>query len=291
MQIERHRQWLEAKGLAHRIVAGQLFFRRQMWITPLGPAANPFQLQATEAQSLVSELGGWWVAWTTPKDPGASAERWYAVVCKQFAPVDALPAKRRSEMNRALRNCEVRRVAAEEIGRDGYETYVEALRGYAGGGDVTVPTQAEFAAGLRRESEFSDIRHHWGVYHQGAMVGYAHCSIYGDVEADYSYVKLHPKFLSLYPGYALIYRMNEFYLGTEKFRYVNDGWRSVLHDTGMQKFLIQKFGFELMPLDLNLHFRRPLGTMLNLSVPVHPLLRRANRKMAALLQLWSLRAA
>lgn len=287
--VERHSELLAKKGHRHAVLNGQLFVRRQKWVNPVGPACVEYKLTPAEAEGLARQLGGLWVAWTGGFDPEASPDRWYAVICRKFCPKDEMPAKRRYEVNKSLRSCEVKRVDADEIARHGYEVHVEALKGY--GAEVSVPTREQFAAAVRRDSGFDDIRHHWAAYSGGEMIGFAHCSIYDRLEVDYSMIKLHPKHLPLYPGYGLIYRMNEYYLGECGVGCVNDGWRSVLHDTGMQEFLVQKFAFEKMPLALHVHFRRPLGAMLSLSTPIHPILSRWNRKLAAVFQLRSLRTA
>jgi hypothetical protein len=105
------------------------------------------------------------------------------------------------------------------------------------------------------------------------------------VEVDYTLIKLDPKYLNLYPAYALLYRMNEFYLGEQKFEYVNDGWRSVFHDTGVQEFLIGKFNFEKRPARLRMHFRPPLAALLRLATPLHSLMTRMDRRLGATLEL------
>lgn len=289
--VERHRELLARKGHPHAMVNGQLFVRRQKWVSPVGPSSQKYEITPADAALLARKLGGLWVAWTSGFEPEANPDRWYSVICRKFCDKDNLPAKRRYEVNKSLRSCEVRRVDADEIARHGYEVHVEALKSYGNTAAVAVPTREQFAARVRSDAGFDDIRHHWAAYSNGEMVGFAHCSVYDRVEVDYSLIKLHPKHLPLYPGYALIYRMNEHYLGECGVGCVNDGWRSVLHDTGVQDFLIQKFGFEKMPLALHIHFRRPLGALLNLTTPLHPALSRWNRQLAALFELRSLRTA
>ena len=79
--------------------------------------------------------------------------------------------------------------------------------------------------------------------------------------------------------------MNEFYLHEKGFEYVNDGWRSILHETAVQDFLIGKFNFEKALTLLRVEFCPPLGILLNISTPIHPALRRLDKRFAALLEL------
>ena len=84
--------------------------------------------------------------------------------------------------------------------------------------------------------------------------------------------------------------MYEFYLGAEGFDYVNDGWRSIFHETGVQDFLMQKFNFEKAHTNLRVQFRQPIAALLQISVPLHPVLSRADNRLKALLELRRLRS-
>ena len=47
----------------------------------------------------------------------------------------------------------------------------------------------------------------------------------------------------MYSSYALYFVMNSYYLKERKLKYVNEGTRSILHETNVQSFLIDKFKF------------------------------------------------
>lgn len=283
--VERHSAMLAAKGTPCMQVDGQLFARQRHWITPVGPAGQRFSLSRTQIRDLQEKLGGWWVSWTEGFEAKNDAASWYAVICRQYISAADMPAKRRYEVNRGLKNCEIRRVDAAEIARDAFEVHVAALESYAGNKGVSVPTAEQFAHRVLSDVPFADIKHHWGAYHQGRMVAFAQCLLYDRTEVDYTLIKLHPAHRDLYAGYALIQRMNEFYLREQGFEYVNDGWRSILHETNMQDFLIGKFNFEKAPARLRVQFRPPLGALLKLSAPFHPVLPRLDKRLGAVLQM------
>jgi hypothetical protein len=264
---DRYIESLRAKGRRYSLVDGQLFVRRERWIAPLGPAAQAYHLDRSQCRELLRKLGGLWVMWTDGFDSPDSGSDWHAVICRRHVPVEAVASgNTRSKLRRGLKNCEVRQVAVREIAQNGYETYCAALGDY-GQRLETLPTADEFARRVMTDEPFGDIRHQWAVYHEGQMVGFAQNLLYGQTEVDYTLIKLHPEYLNRYSSYALFYRMNEHYLAQAGFQYVNDGFRSIAHETGIQDFLIKEFGFEKARTGLHVHFRPPVGQVLRMVRP------------------------
>ena len=74
------------------------------------------------------------------------------------------------------------------------------------------------------------------------MVAYSINIIEGEV-VSYSSVKFDPCYVREYSGYALFYKMSDYYLADKKFTYINDGARCISHDTNIQEHLIKKHGF------------------------------------------------
>ena len=96
---------------------------------------------------------------------------------------------------------------------------------------------------------------HWAVTDKisGKLIGFAKCDIHENC-CMYTEIKIDPVHLSQYSNYALIYRMNEHYLSERKFLYVCDGLRNILHETNIQKYLINKFNFRRAYCNLNIHY-------------------------------------
>jgi hypothetical protein len=86
------------------------------------------------------------------------------------------------------------------------------------------------------------------------MISYAQNILLGR-SCSYGSMKFNPKDLNLYSSYALIYHMNEYYLNKNNFLYVNDGARSISHDTNIQDFLIKKIYFRKAYCRLNIIYR------------------------------------
>jgi hypothetical protein len=212
---------------------------------------------------------------------------WYAVVCDRFVSMDDMPSKHRSEVRRGLRNCQVRRIAPFDIAARGYEVFIAAVTSYS---RLTykICTAAQFRERLTAERDFSDVIHYWGVFHDDALIAYSQNMVFGSTEVNYSSIKIDPKHLSLYPSYALIYTMNEYYLNNG-FAYVNDGWRSIQHDTNVQQFLIRKFCFRRAFTRLLVNYRPVISMGLRAAFPLRHLLHRIHPKIAVLLTVEEIR--
>lgn len=287
--VKRYTEMLTAKSNQFELVNGVLFIRRDRWITPIGPAAQSFKIDKVHCRDLLHKLGGLWVMWTEGLESTHPASEWYAVICKEHKAVECvLSGNTRSKIRRGLKNCEVRQVDVSEIARNGYETYCAAHKGY-GNNISSLPTAEEFSRRVMTDESFYDIREHWAVYNEGRMVGFAQNLLYDKTEVDYTHIKLHPKYLNRYSSYALFYRMNEHYLSYSGFQYVNDGFRSISHDTGIQDFLIREFGFEKSYTNLNVYYRPPIGQLLQLARPFRSVAKAFYPKADAIFELDRLR--
>ena len=287
--VEQHAATLQAKNRRYAIVGGQLFTRKERWVVPVGPASQSYCLTPAQGRGLLAELGGLWVMWTDGFGPHAAASDWYAVICRRHLPVEEVASgNTRSKLRRGLKQCEVRPVDVRELAQNGYETYCAAVRGYSNHQEV-LPTAAEFARRIMSDEPFGETRHRWAAYCDGKMVAFAQNLIYDKTEVDYTVIKLHPEYLNRYSSYALIYRMNEHYLAQQQFDHVTDGFRSIVHQTGVQDFLVREFGFEQARTGLHVHYRPPLGGLLKLARPIRRLLMKAGPKAQALLELERIR--
>jgi hypothetical protein len=287
--VDRYAEMSRAKNRPCALVDGQLFTRREQWIAPIGPAGQAYRLDRHQCRDLLRKLGGLWVMWRDGLDSPSAGSDWYAVICRQHRAVEEISdGKRRSELRRALRECEVRKVDAGEVANQGYETYCTALQSHQKS-PAALSSESEFSRRVMTDAPFGDLRHQWGVYCNGKMIAFAQNLIYDTVEVNYTNIKLHPQYLKYYPAYALIYRMNEYYLSQKGFQYVNDGFKSIVHETGIQEFLIRKFGFEKAYTGLHVHYRPPLGQLLQAVRPFRTAVTTLCPKTKALFELERLR--
>ena len=286
--VERYIEMQRVKGNRFALLNGVLFIRRDRWIVPVGPVAQDFYVNKSQCRQLLHKLGGLWVMWTDGFELSSQCSDWYTVICRQHIPIETITnGKRRSELRRALRESEVRMVDAEEIARNGYETYSAVMTNRYP--FATLIKESEFRRRVRVDSLFNDLRHHWGAYCDGKMVAFAQNLIYDTVEVNYSMINLHPEYLNRYCGYHLIYKMNEYYLAEKNFQYVNDGFRSIGHETGIQDFLINKFGFEKAYTGLHVHYQPLFGQILRFSHPFRAIATQLFPKVQGLFEMDRLR--
>jgi hypothetical protein len=287
--FSRHLAALEIKGRRFVVINDRAFVRKGQAIVPFGPVGVDYSVDKQNKADLFKNLGGAWLQTTSGFSSGQinSNDRagWYAVICQEFVGLAEVPsANTRSQLRRALKNCEVHKTSARDVATLGYETYCAAhsrYRGWAG----KLPTRAEFANRVMTDEPWADIRHQWLVYVNGEVAGFAQVLVWGDLEADYTLIKLHPKFLKYYTGYALIHRLNEYYLAEKKVSYVSDGFRSVLHETNVQEFLVNKFGFRRARCNLRIAYRPPLGAIVAACRPIRGLLGKVHPNIRGLLEL------
>lgn len=110
------------------------------------------------------------------------------------------------------------------------------------------------------------------------MIAYSSNTVNDDI-VNYITIKFHPEYLKLYPSYALFYEMNRYYINELGLKYVNDGARSIAHDTNIQGFLIQKFNFRKAYCKLNIIYRWDIGIIVKILYPFRSIFSKFNHKV------------
>ena len=184
----------------------------------------------------IKENNAYFARWTSNFDCNKQTGFWY-VINDSYLKIEDYSKNTRSKIRRGLKNCRVKIVSLDKIKKFGYECYKYAFDNY--NTHLQPKSALEFVDDLDKldgEWEF------WGVFFDGKLIGYSQNRVVKDY-CDYSTIKFHPKYLKYYSSYALFFSMNNYYLNEMKFKYVNDGARSIFHETNIQSFLIQKFRF------------------------------------------------
>ena len=281
---DRFMALFEKRGEPATVVNGSIFKLYSGMVVPFGPVRTDYSLSPRDAAYALRSLGGTVLRTTTGFRAAGVADDWYAVICRRFTPIDGIASSNtRSKVRRALRNCEVRRISCAELAERGYEVYRRAFDRYRGA-DSPVP-ESVFAGHVLAGEGFDDVIEHWAVICEGELAGYSTTYVFGDTEASYSALKFHPDYLRRYSSYALFHAMNEDYLGEGRVAYVNDGFRSVLHDTDLQDFLERTFGFEKAYVGVDAHYRRPYGAVVRATFPFRNVLGRIDNRARAVYEL------
>ena len=278
--LRRFQELCDRRGERHFACRGSLFRVFSGVARPIGPVTQAHALNDADAREVMCALGARVVLWTDACDESKNTN-WYAVICKRFRPLEELDSKHRSEMRRGLKNCEVRRLDADFVAAHGYDVYLKAFQRYKGEARP-LWTEDGFRAYFAASRDFDDITHYWGAFSGPRLIALAANNLYNKTEVTYWMIKLDPEYLSTNVGYALIYVMNQHYLADCGYAYVNDGWRSLVHQTGVQDFLIRKFGFFRICTNLTVRYRPPLDWLVRATFPLRHRLGRLHRHLAAL---------
>ncbi len=201
-------------------------------------------------------------------------EFWF-VIKEYFGGLEELSANTRSKIRRGQKRNIARRVDAEHIAKFGYEVYKSAFEKY----DTFIKPidQKHFKERILS----NQMLEYWGVFDKESsrLVAYSENFI-EDNMCHYSTIKFHPDFLKHYTSYILIYEMNRYYLEEKKMRYVNDGARSISHETNVQKFLMEKFKFTKAYVKLNIAYRWNVGMMVKMLYPLRALVKKIDHPLA-----------
>lgn len=207
--------------------------------------------------------------WVTDFDSSKKTEFWY-IINDTVMELDDYSKNTRSKIRRGLKHCDVRLVSRQEIIDNAYDSYYAAFMKYKT--HLKCKDKTTF---IRELYDLSDEWDFWGIYHKGILIGYSQNRVFSDC-CDYSIIKFHPNFLKFYPSFALFYTMNKYYLNTKKLNYVNDGARSISHDTNIQDFLISKFKFRKAYCRMHICYHNRVNLLIKLIFPIRFILLKLN---------------
>lgn len=208
--------------------------------------------------------------WTTDFDCGYETNWWYVI---KDTPMDlaALKAKRRYEINKGIRNFDVKRIDAM--------AYVDALfditvAAYSGWPEKYRPQVKEeaFKRGLCNWCEFEV----YGAISRetGKLCAYALLKKH-EKWAEFNVLRADPKCEPQGINAAVVYGMlieNDGFIRNGG--YICDGSRSINHETAFQDYLEKYFGFRKAYCKLHLKFRPGVGILVGCIYPFRKMLKK-----------------
>lgn len=233
------------------------------------------ELSREEAQGLIQSNNVHFIRWTKNFDQTNSKLFWF-VIKDGSSSLDELSGNTRSKVRRGLKRLVIKKLSNKELlDHNAYRVYLEANKKY--NDYVSEVSENEFGENILSCS--NDVYDFWGVFLKDTdeLVAYGQNYI-SDNSCEYAVLKFHPKYLKHYLSYALIYEMNNYYLNEQGFRYVNDGARSIGHDTNIQGFLIDKFKFRKAYCDLAIVYSQKLKLIIKLLFPLRSLFYKSGNK-------------
>ena len=275
--VDPYVEWLRARQVPLFGGCGILWrlYRNTLIPAPLRPV--PVHVPQAEGHALLRKSGALFLRYFS----SSSAEPtlfWY-VGCAEYD-FDSLSAKMRTKIRRAYKDCEVRKLDALWIAEHGYGCYSAAFQRYR----HNTPVSAEVFTAEHLDCATGPFEF-WGAFVGGNLASYAKCV----VEREFVTMvasKIDPAYASSLPSYALMDTVLRRYV-LEGRKHMNNGFRSIDHETNRQEFLLQ-FGYRREYCDLRIVYRQSINLLVNVSYPAKPLIDRARligpvRKLRTLL--------
>jgi hypothetical protein len=282
--VSRYAELFKQQGIPHLILEGKLFKVYSRMVMPEGPSKEDFSVSNDSIKHLFKFFNSPLIRLTCGFSQSSEAG-YYSMLCDAFVSVDEIKNKKvKYEINRAIRLCSVRKLNAKEIADLAYPIYVKAIRSYSNF-NGNIPDENTFRKNILNTSQFEDIVHYWGVFFDNQLCGFATNYIYDKLEVNYSMIKYDPDFFSKGISYALIYRMNEYYLGNQGFEFATDGYTSLLHESNVQSFLQRNFDFYPKPIHLYLTWKFPFSLLIPISQPFSNVLAKFDPRFKAIYRL------
>jgi hypothetical protein len=241
----RYAEWLAGQGVPLYHGGGVEWQRYHEALVPVEGFPCFVNLEPGEARSLLEESGAWLLRYSS--DPTEVDTTWWYIVCDTYD-ISALKSNRRNKIRRGHRNCSVRKLSPHWLADYGYECYTAAFKRYSGSEPDSREEYREIVL-----STTNGPFEYWGVLVDDQLVGYTKC-IVEERYVSLPVIKFHPEFLRLYSSYALFDSMLSHYVA-ERGMAVCNGNRSVAHDTNIQEFLRDQFGFRHLFCKLNIVYR------------------------------------
>ena len=238
-------------------------------LIPNLPPHKVINITKNQAKELIKKYNVYFIRWVSEWDIEKS-KFWY-IIKDEKESLDNYNSNNRRKIRKALKTYEIKLVSKNTMIDYGYEVYINAFKRYKT--FLKPMTLEQFQNSILKSNA-----EYWGVFFNGKLIAYSQ-NIIQNNSCNYAVIKLHPDYLKHYPAYGLFYKMNQYYLNEKNFLYVNDGAKSLSHDTNIQKFLIDKFRFRKAYCKLNIDYRKDIELLVNILYPFRHFIFNSNNKI------------
>lgn len=281
LTVNRFRELYDALGTRTIIFKNILWVEYNKMVVSIGPINHDYTLLKSEALSLLSCFPKAILLRTTGQFDTFNCSSWYSVVCMKAMDFTKMRPRERRRLEEGLNNFKIQRITADYIARHGFDVYISAYERYRGNSKPLFDRKT-FNDNAIIKGKFDDIVHYWGVFYNDKLVAYSESMVYGNTEIEVLITKFIPEYLKLYSSYALEYEMIQYYLKNFNYQYINSGFRTLLHESNRQKFLIEKFGFRKAFIKIDVIYKPLVNRFIGFSFPFRNFLKNFNPKLEAL---------
>lgn len=201
--------------------------------------------------------------WTTDWDCKKETEWWYIIKDKPFE-ISSIKAKRRYEINKGLKNFDIRVINPITMRDDIYNVTVEAYKGWP----------KKYRPNITKEQIYNSIES-WrkntvfGEFEKktGKLVSYA---ILGEKNGyiEFSSLRTISTAEKLGANAAIIFEILNYYKERlEQGIYISDGARAIRHETAFQDYLEKYFGFRKAYCKLKIIYRPIIAIVIKVIYP------------------------
>ncbi len=211
--------------------------------------------------------------WTTSHDCASETNWWHVIKDTPFD-ISALKAKRRYEINKGKKNFVVKEIDASDHAEDLFRVTTAAYGGWDKKYRPTVEKD-RFMQAVKTWNWYMVL----GVFSvsEQTLCGYALLSKTEQC-VNFNVLRVHPAYERLganAAAVAAVLELHESFLSSGG--YINDGSRSVNHETAFQDYLEKYFGFRKAYCHLHVRFRPDVRWVIACLYPLRTLLRKLDR--------------
>ena len=199
----------------------------------------------------ISKQKAFFARWISDFDRVKKSNFWY-LINDNCLTLEDYSVNTRSKIRRGFKSLEVKKIDKIKMLDSGYSVYSSAFKRYK---TINRPMlRSEFVDYIQKLDKSWEF---WGVFNKknNLLVAYSQNKVV-DNQCYYSTIKFHVDHLKKYSSYILYYTMNNHYLKEMKLSYVNEGTRSILHETNVQSFLVDKFKFRKAYCKLHIQYHQ-----------------------------------
>lgn len=207
--------------------------------------------------------------WANDWDCGYETNWWYVIKDEPFD-LSRLKAKRRYEINKGIKNFEVKRIQPEE--------YAEALCAVQIAAFSAYPTKyrpsVDHDAFVNGVTKWTDALVYGAFFREtGELAGYAYLGQRDDRWQDFSVLKTKPQFEKYAVNAAIVVHIMESdHVFLENGGVICDGARSVNHESNFQDYLEKYFGFRKAYCKLHILYNPKIAWLIKVLCPFRKVL-------------------